>query len=130
LSQIHLHRLQRSSSIAPGALDRESYHLTAYHDLSVPGDDSADLEIYDPSVPPDASGHWLRTNTAHFNVEAPAQYGEDEMISIHSFTLTAITILATAAKWIFLGTDPGHRHKFERLTQRSGETDALYGRST
>jgi hypothetical protein len=60
-------------SIAPGALDAQKFDLTGYYDPSVPGDYSVYLEIYDPSGPEDGSGHWVRTDTAHFNIEAPAQ---------------------------------------------------------
>jgi hypothetical protein len=60
-------------SIAPGAVDSQKYDLSAFYDLSKPGDYSVYLEIYDPGGPKDGSGHWLRTNTAHFEIEAPAQ---------------------------------------------------------
>ena len=36
-----------------------------------PGDYSVYLQIYDPSDPNDGSGHWLRSNTANFHIEAP-----------------------------------------------------------
>jgi hypothetical protein len=59
-------------SIAPGVLDAQKYNLSAYYDLNVPGDYSVYLEIYDPSGPVDGSGHWVRTDIAHFKIEAPA----------------------------------------------------------
>ena len=59
--------------IAPGALDSRGYNLALFYDLSTPGDYSVYLEIYDPAGPKDGSGHWLRTNTAKFEIQAPAQ---------------------------------------------------------
>jgi len=59
-------------SIAPGSLDSQKYDLTGFYDLSQPGDYSVYLEIYDPAGPKDGSGRWLRTNTAHFIVQAAA----------------------------------------------------------
>ncbi len=59
--------------IAPGSLDSQKYDLTAFYDLSAPGDYSVYIEIYDPQGAKDGSGLWLRTNTAHFEMEAPAQ---------------------------------------------------------
>jgi hypothetical protein len=60
-------------SVAPGSVDSQKYDLTGYYDLSTPGDYSVYLEIYDPSGPKDGSGHWLRTNTAKFEIHAPTQ---------------------------------------------------------
>jgi hypothetical protein len=59
--------------IAPGSLDSLKYDLMEYYDLSAPGDYSVYIEIYDQSGPKDGSGLWLRTNTAHFKIEAHAQ---------------------------------------------------------
>jgi hypothetical protein len=59
--------------IAPGAVDAQKYDLAAFYDLSKPGDYSVYLEIYDPAGPKDGSGHWLRTNTSDFKIEAPVQ---------------------------------------------------------
>lgn len=59
--------------IAAGAVDAQKYDLAAYYDLSKPGDYSVYLEIYDPAGPKNGSGRWLRTNTAHFEVQAPTQ---------------------------------------------------------
>jgi len=59
--------------IAPGSLDSLKYDLTAYYDLSTPGEYSVFLEIYDPAGPRDGSGHWLRTNTVTFEIQPPAQ---------------------------------------------------------
>ena len=59
--------------IAPGAVDAQKYDLAAYYDLSKPGDYSVYLEIYDPAGPKDGSGHWLRTNTVKFEMQAPSQ---------------------------------------------------------
>jgi hypothetical protein len=59
--------------IAPRSLDSQKYDLTAFYDLSAPGDYSVYIEIYDPQGAKDGSGLWLRTNTAHFEMEAPAQ---------------------------------------------------------
>ena len=59
--------------IAPGAVDAQKYDLVAFYDLSKPGDYSVYLEIYDPSGPKDGSGHWLRTNTSNFKIEALVQ---------------------------------------------------------
>jgi hypothetical protein len=59
--------------IASGSLDTLKFDLTEYYDLSAPGDYSVYLEIYDQSGPKDGSGLWLRANTAHFKVGAPAQ---------------------------------------------------------
>lgn len=60
-------------SIAPGSVDSLKFDLTAYYDLSKPGDYSVYLEIYDPAGPKNGSGHWLRTNTANFKIQAPTQ---------------------------------------------------------
>jgi hypothetical protein len=60
-------------SIAPGSVDAQKYDLTGYYDLSTPGDYSVYLEIYDPAGPKDGSGHWLRTNTVKFKMQAPSQ---------------------------------------------------------
>jgi hypothetical protein len=60
-------------SIAPGSESSQKYDLAAFYDLSAPGDYSVYIEIYDPSGPKDGSGHWLRTNTAGFEVQAPNQ---------------------------------------------------------
>ncbi len=60
-------------SIAPGSLDSQKYDLTGYYDLGEPGDYSVYLEIYDPAGPKDGSGHWLRTNTVNFKIQAPVQ---------------------------------------------------------
>jgi hypothetical protein len=62
-----------SRPIAPGSLDSQQYDLARYYDLSAPGDYSVYLEIYDPAGPKDGSGHWLRTNTVKFEMQAPAQ---------------------------------------------------------
>jgi hypothetical protein len=59
--------------IAPSSLDVLKYDLAAFYDLSKPGDYSVYLEIYDPAGPKDGSGHWLRTNTAHFEIEVASQ---------------------------------------------------------
>jgi hypothetical protein len=59
-------------SIAPGAMGESlKYDLAAFYDLSKPGDYNVYLEIYDPAGPKDGSGHWLRTNTANFEIHAP-----------------------------------------------------------
>ena len=60
-------------SIAPGSVDSLKFDLSAFYDLSNSGDYSVYLEIYDPAGPQDGSGHWLRTNTAHFEIQSPAQ---------------------------------------------------------
>jgi hypothetical protein len=60
-------------SIAPGSVDSQKYDLSYFYDLSMPGEYSVYLEIYDPSGPKDGSGHWLRTNTSNFKIEAPVQ---------------------------------------------------------
>ena len=60
-------------SIAPGSADAQKYDLTAYYDLSKPGDYSVYIEIYDPTGPKDGSGHWLRTNTTKFEIVAPTK---------------------------------------------------------
>jgi hypothetical protein len=54
-------------------VDAQKYDLAAFYDLSKPGDYSVYLEIYDPAGPKDGSGHWLRTNTSDFKIEAPVQ---------------------------------------------------------
>ena len=59
--------------IASGALDSQKYDLAAYYDLTVPGKYSVHIEIYDPYGPDDGSGHWLRTNTANFEIEPSAR---------------------------------------------------------
>jgi len=59
--------------IAPGSVDSLKFDLSAFYDLSKQGDYSVYLEIYDPAGPEDGSGHWLRTNTAKFTIQAPAQ---------------------------------------------------------
>jgi hypothetical protein len=59
--------------IAPGSTGSQSYDLSAFYDLSTPGDYSVYLEIYDPSGPQDGSGHWLRTNPAQFKVQTSTQ---------------------------------------------------------
>jgi hypothetical protein len=60
-------------SIAPGSESSLKYDLSAYYDLSAPGDYTVCLEVYDPAGPNDGSGHWLRTNTVKFRMEAPTQ---------------------------------------------------------
>lgn len=60
-------------SIAPGSVDSLKFDLSAFYDLSKPGDYNVYLEIYDPAEPKDGSGHWLRTNTAHFEIQPKAQ---------------------------------------------------------
>ena len=60
-------------SIAPGSVDSQKYDLSAFYDLSKPGDYSVYLEIYDPAGPKDGSGRWLRTNTVKFEMTAPVQ---------------------------------------------------------
>jgi hypothetical protein len=55
-------------SIAPGSVDSQKFDLSAFYDLSKPGDYSVYLEIYDPAGPEDGSGHWLRTNTTKFEM--------------------------------------------------------------
>lgn len=62
-----------SRRIASGAVDSQKCDLSAYYDLSTPGDYSVCLEIYDPAGPSDGSGHRLRTNTAKFEIQAPTQ---------------------------------------------------------
>ena len=59
--------------IGPGSLDSKKYDLTRFYDLSKPGDYSVNLEIYDPAGPKDGSGHWLRTNTVNFKIQAQVQ---------------------------------------------------------
>jgi hypothetical protein len=59
--------------IAPGAVDAQKYDLTYFYDLSKPGDYGIYLEIYDPAGPKDGSGHWLRTNTANFEITGPSK---------------------------------------------------------
>jgi hypothetical protein len=58
-------------SITPGSLDSQKYDLTYFYNLGEPGDYSVYLEIYDPAGPQDGSGHWLRTNTVNFKIQAP-----------------------------------------------------------
>jgi hypothetical protein len=60
-------------SIAPGSLYSQKWDLTGYYELGTPGDYSVYIEIYDPQGPEDGSGHWLRTNTAKFEIHAPTQ---------------------------------------------------------
>jgi hypothetical protein len=60
-------------SIAPGSVSSLKYDLAAFYDLRSPGDYSAYLEVYDPSGPEDGSGHWVRSNTAKFTIQAPSQ---------------------------------------------------------
>jgi hypothetical protein len=55
-------------SITPGSQTTLKYDLSAYYDLSQPGDYSVFMELYDPTGPEDGSGHWLRTNTATFEI--------------------------------------------------------------
>ncbi|MGA7860108.1 MAG: hypothetical protein WCA11_19380 [Terracidiphilus sp.] len=62
-----------SRPIEPGATDYQTYDLTMFYDLSVPGKYIVSIEIYDPSGPQDESGLWLRTNSAKFEMEAKAQ---------------------------------------------------------
>jgi hypothetical protein len=59
--------------IGPGSLDSQKYDLTYFYDLSKAGEYSVYLEIYDPGGPKDGSGHWLRTNTVNFTIQAPVQ---------------------------------------------------------
>jgi hypothetical protein len=59
--------------IAPGSVDSLKFDLSAFYDISMPGDYSVYLEIYDPAGPKDGSVHWLRTNTVKFEIQAPAQ---------------------------------------------------------
>lgn len=60
-------------SIAPGTVYSHSYDLTYFYDLSKPGNYSVYIEIYDPQGAKDGSGHWLRTNTAQFEMVASSQ---------------------------------------------------------
>ena len=61
------------SDIAPGASGRRIYDLATFYDLSVPGKYTVYLEIRDEPKGPAGPGVWLRTNTAQFEVQAPAQ---------------------------------------------------------
>ncbi len=54
--------------VAPGSSDFRKYNLSDYYDLSAPGKYSVYIEFYDPSGPPNGSGLWLRTKTAHFEI--------------------------------------------------------------
>jgi hypothetical protein len=58
--------------IAPGSVTSQKFDLSAFYDLSKPGDYSVYLEIYDPAGPKDGSGRWLRTNTVKFEIKAPS----------------------------------------------------------
>jgi hypothetical protein len=60
-------------AIAPGTVYSHSYDLTYFYDLSKPGNYNVYLELYDPAGPKDGSGHWLRTNTAKFEIQASTQ---------------------------------------------------------
>ncbi len=62
-----------SRPIVPGAADHQTYDLTKFYDLSLPGKYAVYIEIYDPSGPQDGSGLWLRTNSTKFEIEAKAQ---------------------------------------------------------
>ena len=53
--------------IAPGSLGTESFDLSAYYDLSAPGKYTVYMEYHDDS------GHWPRTNTVQFEIQAAAQ---------------------------------------------------------
>jgi len=59
-------------SIAPNSLTSQRYDLAAYYDFSKPGEYSVYLELYDPTGPKNGSGHWLRTNTVTFEMQARA----------------------------------------------------------
>jgi len=54
-------------SIVPGSSDTLTFNLSIYYDLSAPGKYSVYLEVRD------GAGKWLRTNTATFEIEPPAQ---------------------------------------------------------
>jgi hypothetical protein len=58
--------------ITAGSSITIKYDLTAFYDLSMPGKYSVYIEICDPSGPKDSS-RLLRTKTAYFEIEAPAQ---------------------------------------------------------
>jgi len=45
-----------SRPIAPGTSDYQTYDLTMFYDLNLPGKYVVYIEIYDPSGPPDGSG--------------------------------------------------------------------------
>ncbi|GGA73516.1 hypothetical protein GCM10011507_26380 [Edaphobacter acidisoli] len=60
-------------SIAPGSVDSQKYDLSYFYVLNTPGNYSVYLEIYDPTGPKNGSGHWLRTNTVKFEIQAPSQ---------------------------------------------------------
>jgi hypothetical protein len=62
-----------SREIAPGGSDFQICDLTVFYDLSVPGKYTVYMEIRDEPKGPSGPSVWLRTNTAQFEVVAPAQ---------------------------------------------------------
>ena len=49
------------------------FDLGAYYDLSIPGKYSVYLEVVDRYDPATKAAHWLRTNTAPFEISTPSQ---------------------------------------------------------
>ncbi len=62
-----------ASELKSGESVSRKVNLKLFYDLSKPGIYSVYMEIYDPAGPIDQSGLWLRTNTAHFEVESKAR---------------------------------------------------------
>jgi hypothetical protein len=63
----------RCMNIAPGDWFHLTYDLGMYYDFREPGTYTVYLDILDESKDKLGSGVWLRTNTAQFEVQAPAE---------------------------------------------------------
>jgi len=63
----------RCMNIAPGDWFHLTYDLGMFYDFRKPGAYTVYLEILDESKDKLGSGVWLRTNTAQFEVQAPAE---------------------------------------------------------
>jgi hypothetical protein len=60
-------------NIAPGDFAYIVYDLDVFYDLSVPGAYTVYMDILDESKDKLGTGVWLRTNTAQFEMQAPAE---------------------------------------------------------
>jgi hypothetical protein len=63
-----------AKEMEPGASQTMKFDLAAYYDLSTPGKYSVYIEVLDAAPPTQVrKWSWLRTNTAHFEIQPPTQ---------------------------------------------------------
>jgi hypothetical protein len=59
--------------IPPESSAQQTFELTRFYDLGVPGKYTVYMEVYDQSGPLDGSGKWLRTNSVQFEIVSAAK---------------------------------------------------------